>query len=244
MKDILALIEQKQQIYSQLPFFNFMRDKSIAPLKRLSFAPCAAYFIMSFADLNRYVLRQEPTEDKVQIILNQHSYEDDFHWQWFLEDIQKLGFNPELAFNESLKFLWSEETKASRLLSFRLYQYIAQSEPIEKLVVLEAIEATSDVLVAATKEITNDLKLTTKQEYKYFGEIHFDAESDHQAHSQDVNQFLHDIYLSVETKKRSIKLIEMVFELFTQWTSELLEYAQVAQRQDLKLLVQEQKQAA
>ena len=244
MKDIMALIKQKQKTYSCLPLFTLMRDKSISPIKRLSFAPCAAYFIMSFADLNKYVLRQEPTEDKIQIILNQHSYEDDFHWQWFLEDIQKLGFNPELEFNDFLKFLWSEETKTSRILSFRLYQYIAQSEPIEKLVVLEAVEATSDVLVEATKEVTRELSLTTKQEYRYFGDLHFNAESEHQAHSNETDQFLQNIYISEETKKRSIELVNMVFDLFTQWACELFEYTQLSQQEDLNLIVKELTKAA
>lgn len=226
MKDILALIKNKQQVYAKSPLFKFMQDENIHPIKRLAFAPCAAPFIMSFADLNKYVLRQEPTNDKIQKILNQHTYEDDSHWQWFLEDMQKLGFNCSLPFNDSLKLLWSEETRVSRLLTYQLYQYIAQSEPIEKLVVLEAIEATSDILVLATKQITEELQLLTNQEYKYFGECHFDAEKDHNAYSNEVNQFIETIYVSETTRRKSIYLIEKVFELFTQWTNELLIYAQ------------------
>ncbi len=111
MKEILALIEEKQRIYAQSPLFEFMQDSQIHPIKRLAFAPCAAPFIMSFADLCKYTLRQEPTNDKIQALLNQHTYEDDFHWQWFLEDIQKLGFNFSLQFNDSLEFLWGQKTK-------------------------------------------------------------------------------------------------------------------------------------
>ena len=237
MKDILALIAEKQQIYSQLPFFQFLQDESIHPIKRLAFAPCAAPFIMSFTDLCKYVLRQEPTNDKIQAILNQHTYEDDFHWQWFLEDIEKFGFNCSLQFNDSLRFLWSEETKASRLLTYQLYKYISQSEPIEKLVVLEAIEATSDVLVSATKQVTDKLQLLTNQEYKYFGNCHFDAENNHHAYSDDANKFIETIYISAKTRQTSIDLVEKVFELFTQWTDKLLTYAedyQVLQSLDLQ----------
>ncbi|MDJ0679680.1 MAG: hypothetical protein QNJ18_07420 [Xenococcaceae cyanobacterium MO_167.B52] len=226
MKNILALIEEKQQVYSQLPLFKFMRDQSIPPTKRLAFAPCAASFIMSFADLNKYVLRQEPTNDKIQAILNQHTYEDDFHWQWFLEDMQKLGFNCSLPFNDSLRFLWSEKTKNSRLLTYQLYKDITESEPIEKLVVLEAIEATADVFLSVTKQVTDELQLITNQEYKYFGEHHSDREKDHNAYSDDVNKFIENIYISEKTRQKSVDLIEKVFELFTQWTYELLAYAQ------------------
>ena len=226
MKNILALIEEKQQKYSQLPFFKFLQDESIHPIKRLAFAPCAAPFIMGFADLNKYVLRQEPTNDKIQAILNQHTYEDDFHWQWFLEDLEKLGFNCSLQLNDALRFLWSEETQTSRLLTHELYQYITQSEPIEKLVALEAIEATSDVLVSVTKQVTDELKLIINQEYKYFGDYHFDAENNHHAYSDDVNKFIKNIHISEKTRKKSVDLVDKVFELFTQWTHGLLTYAQ------------------
>lgn len=226
MKSILALIEEKQKVYAQLPFFQFMRDQSIKPEKRLAFAPCAASFIMSFADLNKYALRQEPTEDKIQLILNQHTYEDDFHWQWFLEDMQKLGFNCSLQFNESLSLLWSDQTKYSRLLVYQLYEYIAQSEPIEKLIILEAIEATSDVLVAATQKIMKKLSSTTGLEYKYFGDCHFNAENNHNAHSENIKEFIDNIYISEKAHKRNIYLVDNVFDLFTQWTNELLDFAE------------------
>lgn len=226
MKDILALIKDRQQVYSKSPLFKFMQDESIHPAKRLAFAPCAAPFIMSFADLCIYVLRQEPTNDKIQAILNQHTYEDDFHWQWFLEDLEKLGFNNSLQLNDSLKFLWGEETKASRLLTYQLYQYIAQSEPIEKLVVLEAMEAASDVFMSFTRPVTTQLQLITNQEYKYFGERHFDAENNHNAHSSDVNKFIANIYISEKTRQKSIDLVNQVFELFIQWNARLLNYIQ------------------
>ena len=226
MKSILALIDTKKYVYSQLPFFDFLRDETISPLKRLAFAPCAASFIMGFADLNKYILRQEPTTDKVQEILNQHTYEDDFHWQWFLEDMQKLGFNCSLELNNSLIFLWSQETKTSRLLTYELYQYIGQAEPIEKLVILKAIEATANVCLSLTKSIVDELQVINSQEYKYFGNHHLSLENTHNSHSHDVNQFIEDIYISDKTRQKSIDLVDKVFELFTQWTYSLLDYAQ------------------
>ena len=238
MKDILALISEKQQIYSQLPFFQFLQDESIHPIKRLAFAPCAAPFIIGFSDLCKYILRQEPTNDKIQAILNQHTYEDDFHWQWFLEDMEKFGFNCSLQFNDALRFLWSAETQTSRLLTYELYKYIAQSEPIEKLVILEAIEATSNVCVSITKQVIDKLELVTNQEYKYFGDCHFDAENNHNAYSVDVNKYIKNIHISEKNWQKNVDLIEKVFELFTQWTYSLLSYAQgyqVSQQLNLQL---------
>lgn len=225
MKNILNLIEEKQKVHAQLPFYQFMKDQTISPLKRLAFVPCAAPYIMSFADLSKYALRQEPTKDKIQLILNQHTYEDDFHWQWFLEDMQKLGFNYSLEFNESLKLLWGDKTKNSRLLTYQLYKYITQSEPIEKLIILEAMEAISDVFLSCTQKVTQELTLTTCLEYKYLGDCHFDAEKNHNAYSKNIQEFIDNIYVSDQTHSRSVYLIDSVFDLYTQWTNELLQFA-------------------
>ena len=56
MDRILTEIAQKRAAFSELPFFAFLRDKSISAADRLSFAPAGAPFIMAFADLNKYML--------------------------------------------------------------------------------------------------------------------------------------------------------------------------------------------
>jgi len=226
MRSILALIEIEKHTYSQLPLFEFIQDETIDPLKRFSFCPCSAPFIMGFSDLCKYSLRQEPTTDKLQIILNQHSYEDDFHWQWFLEDMHKLGFNSSIDFNHSLEFLWGDATKNSRLLLLELHSLLVKADTLEKLIIMEAMEATADVFLSYTKKVTDKLKLINNQEYQYFGNFHIDVEHSHDAHSHDVSQFIKDIYVSDKTREQAVSSIEKVFELFTQWTYSLLNYAE------------------
>lgn len=238
MKDILALIEERQQTYSQLPFFQFLQDKSINPRKRLSFVPCAAPFIMGFSDLCKYVLRQEPTQDKIQEILNKHTYEDDFHWQWFLEDLEKLGFNGFSRLNNSLIFLWSEETKASRFLINELYKYIVDSDALGKLIIMEAMEATAEIFLFSTAQAANNLEIITDKQYKYFGSYHCESESDHNTRSNNVRKFIENIYIPEEDRQKKVELVEKVFQLFAQWNHELLIYAQnsqVSQPLDLQL---------
>ncbi|PSB11315.1 hypothetical protein C7B62_05840 [Pleurocapsa sp. CCALA 161] len=226
MKSILALIESKQKVYAQSPLFHFMKDQSINPLKRLAFVPCSAPFILGFTDLCKYAFYQEHTNSKIQSILNQHAYEDANHWQWFLEDMESLGFNCQLEMNDALFFLWHEETKASRLVTYELYKYIAESTEIEKLVILESLEGLADIFLSFTKKVTEELQLTTNKEYKYFGGLHVAAEQDHEAHSDDMHEYIQNIYIPEENKQHSIKLVEKVFELFTQWNQGLLTYAQ------------------
>ena len=104
MKEVLGLIELKKNEFSNLPFFKFLKDDSIKPEKRLSFAPCAAPFIMSFGELNREILRKEPTTSLIQALINEHTKEDEHHWVWFLGDLKKLGLDEAFSFTDSLRF--------------------------------------------------------------------------------------------------------------------------------------------
>lgn len=104
-QDILKIVEIKKAKFAQAPLFQFMQDNSISALQRLGFASCIAHFIMSFGDLNKYVFRDESSNDLVQSLINEHTYEDDHHWHWFLRDLQVLGFDRPQSFVDTLRFL-------------------------------------------------------------------------------------------------------------------------------------------
>lgn len=94
MKTVLQHIEINKESYAQLPLFEFLRDERRTPQERLAFLPHIAFFIMAFSDLNKFVLRDEtPSIDSYQRKVNAHTYEDDHHWPWYLEDLHKLGYN-------------------------------------------------------------------------------------------------------------------------------------------------------
>lgn len=93
MRAVMREIFRAKRGYSTLPLFDFMRDDSMSPRERLAFYPCMAPFIMAFADLNKYVLRDESSTDPHQQLVNTHTFEDDHHWPWFLDDYTALGFD-------------------------------------------------------------------------------------------------------------------------------------------------------
>ena len=94
MKRVIQLLDAKTEAFARAPLFDFLRDTSIEPRDRLSFAPCVAHFVMTFADLYALVLREEPAQDKYQEIVNAHTREDENHWRWFLADLDKLDADP------------------------------------------------------------------------------------------------------------------------------------------------------
>jgi hypothetical protein len=225
MKEVLELIASKRQSFAQLPLFKFLQDSTIDAGQRLAFAPIFAPFVMGFGELNSAVFREEPTDHPIQSIINQHSREDDSHWIWFLEDLNALGFDAPMSLSDALRFLWSDETYASRHVIYELYRYTYQASPIQKLVVVEAIEATADIFLEATAQAARDLQGSTKKEYRYFGELHFAVDSSHSLHLLETAHLVENLPLTDDTKQEAIEFVEKVFQIFTDYFSTIFAYA-------------------
>jgi hypothetical protein len=235
MEEVLAFIEKKKHDFSVLPFFEYLRDQSISPRQRLAFAPCAAPFIMSFGELNRSVFRDEPTNDPIQKIINKHTYEDDHHWVWFLEDLEKLGFDEPKVFSKTLEFLWGSETQIARRLVYQLYQYTVEATPIQRLVVIEAAESTGNVFLAASSQTIRDLQdIAAFEEYQYFGASHLIVDTGHTYCSPKSKQYIESIKVTKSEKEHYLEIVEKIFTIFTEFINELFVYAKTHSVEDAK----------
>lgn len=235
MKPVLALIEQKKQEFAKLPIFAFLKDKDIDPRQRLSFAPCMTPFVMSFAEVNKYFFRVEPTNDPIQALINIHSYEDDHHFHWYYEDMKKLGFNQSLTYLESLKFIWGTENEKTRLVCYKLSIYAYQADPILKLVIIEAIEAVGNVFFSFTAEVVRELQQITEKNYRYFGNYHLAVETGHAMGIPDVKSLIENIEISPEIEDKACHLVEEVFAAFTEMLNEWMAYVKAQELEPVKL---------
>lgn len=227
MKEVLLHIENKKQEFANLEFFKFLQDKSIPPRQRLAFAPCFAPFAMGFGELNRYVWRDEPTNDPIQAIINQQTYEDDDHWIWFLEDLQKLDLDKSFNFTDTLKFLWSEEIQILRQTFYEIYRYTYKAIPIHKLLVIEVVEATADIFFSATTKVVKELDFNDYLEYKYFGIHHLLIDSNHNMDASETIEYVSNIELENNVAKKAFELVDETFKLFSQSLNVLLDYAKI-----------------
>lgn len=230
MKEVLELIETKRQAFIRLPFFEFLKDRSIDLKQRASGIPFWAHFVMSFKDLNVYVLRQEATDDRIQTMINQHTYEDASHWVWYVKDLDILGIDQSLRFTDALRFLWSEETQKARQLSYDLLKLCAaQTEPVLKLAIIEAIEATGTTALAeGLVQLSQELQELTQKRSYYFSDHHLQVETGHiQAGLEDgdTEQFFDSIQLTEEQRAKAFELVETVFTQFTNFYNGLLVYS-------------------
>lgn len=223
METVLQSIVTRKQQYRQLPLFQFLRDDRHAIAERLAFYPCMAHFILSFGDLNTYVLRREPAPDVHQARVNRHTYEDDHHWPWYLEDYATLGFDRPLCATTLLRHLWSEETRQTRLLMYQLTAMIDRASSVERLAIIEAIEATGEVLFSALLPLAQTLEAQRGVALRYCGNHHFQLESGHSVGSAQDD--IAAIALDAPTQARCLQHVAAVFASFEAWTHELLRYA-------------------
>jgi AraC-like DNA-binding protein len=228
MKEVLVFIEKKKQEFARTPFMKFLQDKSIDPRQRLAWMPAFAHFAMSFKDFSRTVLRKEPSDSKIQEIINQHSYKDGRYWAWFLKDMKLTGYDNPINYTDALKFLWGEETIKVRQMAYGLFAICTFEEDIlMKLVVVESIEATLNVALYEIAQIAKELQQITKQHHPYFGGSHFAKETGQiQAEMDDVEYFVENIQLTAAQKEKAFVLVEKVFVDFTESMGEVMMFAQ------------------
>jgi hypothetical protein len=183
-----------------------------------------APFILAFSDLNRFVLRVEDSSDPCQLLINEHTREDDHHWPWYLEDFAKLGFDRSASVTHTLRTYMKDEAQQNRMLGVRLAQLLYDTTPKEKLVVVEAIEETGNVLFGLTAKIAARIQAEGGPELRYLGQFHFSRETGHTMHGAD-HRVLEAIALTEVERVHCLDLAFRVFDMFTDWTSELLAYA-------------------
>ena len=225
MKEVLAYIETKKQEFAKCEFFEFLQDKSIPPRQRLAFAPCLAPFVMGFGELNQYVWRDEPSNDPIQAIINQQTYEDDNHWIWYLEDLDKLGIDMMSNYTDTLRFLWSKEIQTLRQTFYEMYRCSYKAIPPHKLVIIEVAEATADVFFEATIQVVKELTLANDVEYKYFGMHHLLIDSNHSMDSSETIEYISKMQLEKEVEEKAFELINQTFDNFLASVDALMHYA-------------------
>jgi hypothetical protein len=224
MRRVMRAIFEAKRAYADRPLFQFMRDETLSPRDRLAFFPCMAPFILAFGDLNKYVMRDEASTDPHQRLVNQHTYEDDHHWPWYLEDLTALGFDRSAATSQVLMFLYSDRTSVNRMLMPKLAHLLYDATPVERLAIIEAIEETGNVLFSLTAGLARRIEAEEHITLRYLGDFHFQLETGHAMSGADHRE-LAEIALDDAQRARCLIHVGRVFEYFNEWTDELLAFA-------------------
>ena len=236
MKLVVKHLENEQAQLRQCEFIQWLENSDVSPDDRLSFVPSMLFFIMGFKDILSSAHIENP-RNELEHLISTHCEEDLDHWEWYISDLQTLGFD---RWGEDLfKFssqIWSNDSKAARELVYKLFNYhYTKPSLILDLVLIEVLEATfgafSDAMEKCVKEAGRF------EELKFFGAIHKEAEENHTSGSWVENGEVEDIILKFElTESERLLATEMIgnvfsmFEdMFAMWLKTSDEYKSVKQ---------------
>lgn len=220
MKGIFEHIQKRSAEFSDRPLFRYLMDPSIDPRERLEFVPCVSHFVMTFADLYHFFLTESTPKDRYQELVNVHLSEEGTHWKWFLADLTNLGLDPELRFTDTLRLLWGDETIKTRRLAYEICKRSAGLDSLEKLVLVQAIEATGRVGLEAAVPVGNQVAAKTSRNLVYFGGHHLDTERQHTLEEDAIHRSLLDVTLDEPTRARLCRIIDDVFAHFSDFVDE------------------------
>jgi hypothetical protein len=225
MKRVYDHIEQRSSTFARQPLFEYLRDETVAASRRLSFVPFMTHFVMTFADLYNYVLTEGSPRDSYDELVNTHLAEDATHWKWFLADLASADLDPSLRFSDALRFVWSDATVQTRLLSYRICQLSGRATSLQKLVIVSCIEATGKVGLGALAVAGAAVERAIGRKLVYFGPHHVDTESSHTVEAPSVRTSLEATSLSDSESRGHIVLADEIFNLFEKSVEELYRVA-------------------
>lgn len=218
VKTVIPLIRERQERYREHAFLQFLQDETISPEERLSYAPYACFFSMTFSEFNRHYIRIAAPASEHEKALNAHAEEDETHYQWFLQDLERLGYNPVCTLTEALGFVWSKEGQHARDLSHYLVGLAQNADPELKVVILEAIEATGVVWLQAT--VAASRQHPEAHNLHYFNETHEGRELDFVA--SEGHDAIGRVVLSDATRQKAPAIVHGIFDRMEAFNDELL----------------------
>ena len=198
-----------------------MQDETIPAKTRLSYIPYGVYFIMTFADLNKYLLPNNVSGSPLETIITTHGEEDSKHWAWFLKDMETLGYNADLTFNDACSFIWSKEGLRTRMFCYKLAQHALNADPLMKIVIIEAIESMGKVWLTNTVQITKELGLDDK--LIYLGQYHLDRELGHAMGSEE--DVIDSIIIPAEMRPHAERVILELYDGMEGYNQDLVDRA-------------------
>jgi hypothetical protein len=248
MDRIIAHIAQKEAEFAKLPLLAYARDEDIDAFDKFNWIPTIIPFALGFYQINTRHLRIEPADSEIQALINKLTYEDERHWLWFFEDLQKLGFNAHPAgLVDHVKFLWGEHAIAAHQLCAGLIGMLAENrqDPIIRFLVSECIESTGRLTLAPLCAPALELEKRMGLKLPYFGPFHVMVELGYRRITPEkIEQFVADVIaqrplhveelpecvrnaeLDPEREARALAVVDEVFRLFSEMLNSAIRYAQ------------------
>jgi hypothetical protein len=220
VKEVLEHIGKNSDALAEHALWVYLRDPKVPAHERLRFVPCCTHFIMTFADLCRYFLPQNPPRDRYDELVNMNLAEEADHWKWFLADLTNLDVDPQLRFTDAVRAIWSDASVQARLLGYELCKLSADMSSLEKLVMVLCIEATGKVALEASTPAGLEVAASRGLKLVYFGMHHLESENAHTLREDEFDRAVRSLVLDADQRRSFIGLVDQIFTHFGRFVDE------------------------
>jgi len=185
--DVVKYIDEKRmQMRESVQLFETLRDSSISKRQRLMFVPYMLFFTLGSPDLKTLMMRLDRPEhelDLPQRKTNAFIQEDNFHYNYYLRDLERLGFDM-ACFGSAdgvIRHVFAEEGIPTRRVVYAMASYIhSDMDPLVGLAIPEIIEAALfDLFTTVYVHIVKVEEGESLQHLEYFGDTHVGLEQNH-----------------------------------------------------------------
>lgn len=221
---------QRQRLWDH-PFAKTMRDNDLPALARLSPIPHMTYFIMGFKDI-LFDLQDLQSEDPIQKAVNEHCQEDNGHWKWFLNDLERLNLPENFLKGKTwdlIATMWSDDHWPTRNTVYNAIHLGRQARSSRlRFIMLEVIEAIFSVYAESINVLVKQMDMW--ETFEFFGRVHYEAENDHSSGSwlDGRKTKLESVEGMTNDEKKFAEII--IQEMFNDFTSMFSQWYKVQER--------------
>ena len=218
--EITSQLDSKVEELFQQPFFVRLSDESIPIRRRMTFIPYWTYFAMGFADACDTWFAIEYPENELEERVNVYIAEDSFHYNFFLNDVEKvLGYTLDRfgSYAAVLRHVWGDDTRAVREYIYGWLDCVNRyKDPVVTLATFEAVEMTLKPIFTTIYKCMylpdNGLK-----DLEYFGQKHVQLEANHSQFSWFNDEGtpvlpIGDLEITVEQRERGLEVANEIYE--------------------------------
>ncbi|MBL1294037.1 MAG: hypothetical protein COB61_009210 [Thiotrichales bacterium] len=204
MKNVTNYIEQKKlEFYNHVFFERFKKGEDIREVLQYSIG--FGFWIMTFQDVLRLNTARF-SDPSLKPIAEKHMAEDSGHDLWYLSDLTMMGLNI-----PTIHTIYQSQFSSSRDASYLLInEALNTKNDLERLILIEAIESTSDVFFGWTSDYVENLNITAP--LRFFSKYHFNVEQSHDC--EEFEHIFETTVLSEEEERDLIALVDRTYEAF------------------------------
>ena len=203
MKQVLQELEALTRQFSKLTYFELLEGPGTRTDVDIM-ARGLSFFVLSFQDALR--LNAEKISDPTLCRIAAAQRKDDAgHDLWFLNDLRRLGVEPDVG------WLFGKAHQRTRDTSYEIISELyAAPDDYSRLVVALVLEATGGVYFSRVYKFFSRLGL--EEGLQFFARSHWEAEQGHDVFALDVQAELLDISLSEASRRHALATAARVFE--------------------------------